>query len=221
MGIVAEPLTALTDYGIALECLIFAGLLWRLSRAEWLWASAFASVSFAAALGGTYHALGEWLTAEPLAGLWQGTLLALAIASFLTLMAEARRLPRYWQWGLLVLATAKLIGLLTVEIQPLSFALGVGDYLLSLGMAGLIQWRKYWSREAGQLRIAPSTSGPKWMLSGVLISGAAAMGLLLPDGGQLSPLVLYHGVQMVALYCIFRSVRAIARCHPGDDSAEK
>lgn len=210
-----EPLAALTDYAIALECLVFAVLLLRL-RSERLWISAFISVSVAACLGGTFHALGEVLTPRWLAGLWQGTLLALAIASFLILLAEAKRLPRYGRWGLLSLGTAKLIGLLFADIQPLSFALGVGDYLFSLVIAGLIQWRK-----DDQLRIPPSTDGPKWMMSGVLISGAAAMGLLLPDFGRLSPLVLYHGVQMIALYCIFRSVTAIARCHAPEYSAEK
>lgn len=41
------------------------------------------------------------------------------------------------------------------------------------------------------------------MIAGMLISGAAALGLLLPNLGRLSPLVFYHGIQMTVLYCIF------------------
>jgi len=75
----AEPITTLTDYGIAIECLIFAGLLLGHRWIGRLWATAFISVSGAAILGGTYHGFAEFLSWEHRYGLWQGMLGALAI----------------------------------------------------------------------------------------------------------------------------------------------
>ncbi len=79
---IAEPVTSLTDYAIALECLLYVGLLLRRGRAGWLWAAAFGSVSAAALSGGTYHGLGEGVSWAGRLCLWRGTLWGLAIASF-------------------------------------------------------------------------------------------------------------------------------------------
>ena len=80
-----EPDVTLTDYGIALECLILCVLLARLRVASpavrrW-WVVLFASIGAGAVLGGTVH--GFFLDEETLGHriLWPATLLALGVTS--------------------------------------------------------------------------------------------------------------------------------------------
>ncbi len=194
---IAEPVTTVTDYVIALECLLLAGLLLRFGWAECSWAAAFVSVGVAAALGGTYHGFAVFLT-EPVNNfIWQGTVLALAIASFLMIVASTGHLHRIWRRVWIMLAAVKLLLLLSWSIGDWSFVARVIDYLSALGVVLLLQ----------------QGSGFTWMASGIVISGIAAGCLIvpLPLAFNLSPVVGYHLVQMVALYCIYRSVRAIAQ----------
>ncbi len=194
---IAEPVTTVTDYVIALECLLLAGLLLRFGWAECCWAAAFVSVGVAAALGGTYHGFAVFL-AEPVNNfIWQGTVLALAIASFLIILAGTWHLPRRWRGIAMMLATLKLALLVNLGTGDWSFIVQVIDYLSALVIVLLLQ----------------QGSGFAWMASGIAISGIAAGFLIVPVplAFSLSPVVGYHLVQMGALYCIYRSVRAIAQ----------
>ena len=193
-----EPVATVTDYLIALECLLFGWLLLHLSWPKRLWAAAFGSVAIAALLGGTYH--GFVSTSEMGRHyIWQGTVLALAIASFLMLVAAAWHTPwhtqRGWRLGWTTLASVKLILLLSLETETWGFAVLVVDYLSALGVALLLQEETV------------------WMASGIALSGVAACFLIIPRPFALivSPLVGYHLIQMVALYCIYRSVSKAAR----------
>ncbi len=210
----AEPITTLTDYAIAIECLIFAGLLLGYRWIGRLWATAFLSVSGAAILGGTYHGFAESLSWEHRYGLWQGMLGALAIASFLMVVATAAPLGRGGRVGLLTLAIAKLALGVALATAPWVFALRVVDYLSALGIVLLVQIGQGVQRRSGLPR--PPT-GAAWMVAGMAISGLAAGVLLMPWPGAigLSPLAGYHLVQMVALYCIYRSIEASLRGRSG------
>ena len=91
---IVEPVTAVTDYVIALECLLFAWLLLRFGWSERLWAAAFSSVAIAALLGGTNHGLRKrpflrWVA------ILSGRVLCwlLPSASFLLVVAAAWRTP--------------------------------------------------------------------------------------------------------------------------------
>lgn len=200
----AEPLTTLTDYAIALECLLLAGLLFVQGGVQRLWAAAFGSVSSAAVLGGVYHGFAHQLSLEQRIWLWQGMGMAVAIASFFTVVAVAVTLPRGKCLALLALATAKLAGAIAVGFTLWGFALRVADYLSALIIVLLVQW----------LQRRQDSNAPAWLLAAIALSGLGAMGLLIPWPGG-SPLVVYHLVQMVALFCIYRSVTALRQAYPG------
>ncbi|PZV08958.1 MAG: hypothetical protein DCF32_03485 [Leptolyngbya sp.] len=193
----AEPITTLTDYAIALECLLLASLLFVQGGVQRLWAAAFGSVSGVALLGGLYHGFGDQLSLLQRIWLWQGMGIAVAIASFFTLVAAAVPLRREVRWTLLALATAKLVGAIAVGFTLWGFALRVTNYLSALIIVLLVQW----------LQRHRHPGAPVWLLGAIALSGLGAVGLLIPWPG-VSPLVVYHLVQMVALFCIYRSVAA-------------
>ncbi|MBD2234528.1 DUF6962 family protein [Phormidium tenue] len=193
----AEPLTTLTDYAIALECLLLAGLLLGQGGVQRLWALAFTSVSGAALLGGIYHGFAHQMSLLQRIWLWQGMGIAVAIASFFTLVAAAVPLRRGERLALLALAAAKLVGAIAAGFTLWGFALRVSDYLSALLIVLLVQW----------LQRRHDSHAPAWMLAAIALSGLGAIGLLIPWPG-VSPLVVYHLVQMVALFCIYRSVAA-------------
>lgn len=209
----AEPMTTLTDYAIALECLLFAGLLFGLGRAGWLWATVFGCVSIAALLGGTYHGWAPVLSWQHLRLLWQGTVIALALASGLMVVAAAVKTPKPWRLVLLALATGKLSLSLVASPTPQAFAVSVIDYASALGIVLLIQSWYSLRQKPGPHLSRPPSPGTVWMIGGILISGLAAGCLIRPwsETLRLSPLAGYHFVQMVALYYIYRSVKALAQ----------
>ncbi|MBD1915689.1 MULTISPECIES: hypothetical protein [Cyanophyceae] len=193
----AEPITTLTDYAIALECLLLAGLLLGQGGVQRLWAAAFGSVSGAAALGGIYHGFAHQMSLAQRIWLWQGMGISVAIASFFTVVAAAMTLRRGRRLALLALATAKLAVAIAVGIALWGFALRVADYLSALIIVLLVQW----------LQHRPDRAAPAWMIAAIALSGLGAIGLLIP-WPRVSPLVVYHLVQMVALFCIYRSATA-------------
>ncbi|MGB3202907.1 MAG: hypothetical protein WBA99_18515 [Nodosilinea sp.] len=197
----AEPMTTLSDYAIALECLLFAGLLLGRGWVERLWAIAFGSVGGAAAFGGTIHGFSAVLIREHHLWLWQGMIIALAIASFSILAAAAVPLRRWVRLGVLALAIVKLALVNDLAVSLWSFAISVADYLSTLIAVFLIQIaQSMGNRQA----LNPE---PLWLGAGLVISGLAASVLVIPRSLlPVDPLVGYHLVQMVALYCIYRSV---------------
>lgn len=202
----ADPMTTLTDYAIALECLLFARLLLNLGWVKRLWAAAFSSVGGAALLGGTYHGFAEFLSGEHRLWLWQGMGLALAIASFFTLVTAASPLRQSGRLVLLALATAKLTLVLMLGTDLLAFALRVADYLSALVIVWLVQLRQVMQHRCPKSELL-------WITVGVTLSGLAASVLTIPRSGwwahPIDPMVGYHLVQMVALYCIYRSASTL------------
>jgi hypothetical protein len=122
------------------------------------------------------------------------------LASFLAVVAAAYTLPPSRRLGLLALAVAKLMVVLMLGTTLWAFALRVADYLSALAIVLLVQVGR--SRQHRHLK-----AGPARLAVGIAISGLAATVLVLPWLGSLSmsPMAGYHLVQMVALYCIYRS----------------
>lgn len=208
---IAEPIASLTDYGIALECFLFARLLTQKGRHGWLWAAAFGSVSIAALSGGTYHGFVDGLSLAERWLLWRVTVWALAIASFFIILAAASKTPRTWRIGLLTAAAVQIALSLRLGGGAAAFAVSAADYLSALGIALIVQgWRSQQQRRV--LAAERSETGFVWIASGLALSGVAITILILPWPYALSvsPLAGYHLMQMVALYCIYRSARADA-----------
>jgi hypothetical protein len=195
----AEPATTLTDYAMAVEMLLFGVLLLRFGWVERFWAAAFACVGIAAVLGGTFHGLAEQLSHSQQLGFWQGTIIALAWASFWPLMAVAWPCKGGMRFSVIVLGVSKLVCALALMDYTWGFSVRVADYLSTLGIVVLCY----------SLQENRTSSGLAWMVAGVIISLVAALILASPDLPWIpvSSAAIYHLVQMVALYSLYQGIR--------------
>jgi hypothetical protein len=204
-----EPGTTLTDYLLALECAWFVWALTRRSGPSFLRAAfmtLFASVAVAAIIGGTVH--GFFPAAESPANrvLWAATMLSIgvtaaamfAVGTWLGLGAEAtRKLPPILGLGLSAYAVVVLF-------VSRDFVVAIVAYLpavLFLLTVFLRDWLRHRNRGAA--------AG----ILGVMMALVAALAQQLGIG--LHPLyfdhnAVYHVLQAVALYLLFRSALALA-----------
>jgi hypothetical protein len=79
-----DPVTALTDYALAIAGLVFAFLMGRslgpANRvAGWFWCGAFAAAAVAAALGGTFHGFATALGLATRRVLWNTTMFSMGV----------------------------------------------------------------------------------------------------------------------------------------------
>lgn len=204
-----EPDVALTDYALAMECAIFAWLLWRRGSGErpgaargW-WVLFFAAAAAAPLLGGTVH--GFFLEAPGLAGvvLWRLSLLAIGVAAVAAwALGAGLLLPPRAACRVVVLAAAALAAYAAVVLfVEDAFWVAIAHYLPAalLLLVGL-------SWVAVRERSAPATLGA----SGVALMFVAAA--LQQLRVALHPVyfnhnALYHAVQAVALALLFLGVR--------------
>ncbi|MBE9181711.1 hypothetical protein IQ268_24400 [Oculatella sp. LEGE 06141] len=207
--IIAEPLTTLTDYAIAVEATIFAIMLNQSRQTSVrLWAAAFAGVAIAALLGGTLHGFVPHMELGTRILLWKGTLYLLGLTSFLLLAGTViSSVPHRWHRWMLPIVGLKSFGYLGLATVRSNFAYVVADYLSALVIVLLLQLR------AARRHRAP---GAPWILAGVLVSGVAVAvlrsRLALPF--MIRSVDLYHVVQMVALYLLYRGVRQLRDVEP-------
>ncbi|GAB4138570.1 MAG: hypothetical protein Fur0046_13150 [Cyanobacteria bacterium J069] len=204
-----EPITALTDYAIALECLIFALLLAKqASRAEGcsaaaLWAIAFGSTAVAAGLGGTLHGFISSLPMPWAASLWRTMLLAIGLASFAMLMGTSVGTQPHRGQGLLRLVALGKLAAYGLWAWRADYFIGaIADYLLSMLLVVLLLQR-----------VIPQAAATRWILGGVFLAVAAALvqGMQLALQPWLTPNDLYHLVQMLSLYGFFRGATQLSR----------
>jgi len=203
-----EPGTTLTDYLLALECAWFVWALARRSPPGFVrsaFIALFSSVAAAAVLGGTVH--GFWPDDEGLAGriLWVATMLAIgvtaaamfAIGTRLGLGARStRKLPPILALGLAVYAVVVLF-------VSREFVVAIVAYLAA-ALLLLAVFLRDWLRHRG----AGAAAG----ILGVLLALLAALAQQLGVG--LHPVyfdhnAVYHVIQAVALYLLFRSASAM------------
>ncbi len=201
---ITEPMTMLTDYLLAgwtgylgyrlLQC--GSG---QMPRARRWWGWAFICSALAALSGGSYHGLALVLPQEILFSLWKMTLYAVGLAGFCLLIGTALAILKYpaRKW-LCIGAALKLVVYAIWMVWHESFLYVVLDYLPSLMVVLLLfSWRFFRHGE----------SAGAWVASGILVSFIAA-------GIQQSGIALhrhfnhndlYHLVQMVAFYFLFRA----------------
>lgn len=208
--IISEPVTTLTDYAIAGEALIFAGLLLKPNRKSFLhppvlfWAAAFVGVAIAACCGGTYHGFGLSLSMDVKWGLWRGMIYALSFTSGCMLAAAVSDLPRgaqAWGWGAIALKSA--IYLSWTVLHP-NFIYIIVDYLSAMILILALQLRTT-NQQANE------QNSSSWIIAGVLGSLVAAgvQGIGFKGAKYFNQNDLYHLVQMVALYFFYRGACAI------------
>jgi hypothetical protein len=201
-----EPITMLTDYGMAVEAGLFAWLLLKVKQGEphryaVLWSLAFGCVALAAVLGGTLHGFLDYLEAPWGQRLWQSMIYVLSIASSLMLLATvtvttAKRWRRWCEMAVVV----KFGIYLHWAIGCQDYLCVVIDYLSAMGLLLLFESYARWDQPCW---------GISWRVTGVVVS-CLAVGVQGSEW-RLDPLLnhndLYHLIQMVGLWLFYQGVR--------------
>jgi hypothetical protein len=204
---VTEPDVTLTDYGLALECAVFALLVYRKATAQpqlrtWF-ALFFASIGVAALAGGTVHGFFLESRTTGYRVLWPTAMIALGGAALSTWAIGARiqfssRVARLITLGA-ILVYVVYCALVLFVTQ--SFALAVGHYLPGVCFLVVVCSLAYQRSRARPVGLA---------LFGLLLT-LAASGLQQARLGfhpvYFNHNALYHVLEAVALYLIFCGAR--------------
>ena len=209
-----RPAVSLTDFALALECSVFAVLLARRTATDQLlrkwFAVFFTSIAAASLLGGITHGFFEYSTSPVRGVLWTATLLSILVTSFATwsiaailqLEPPASRLVRGF-----ALAQILVLSIVVLFISR-EFVIAIVAYLpatVFLLIAFVLAYRR--GRE-------PALA---WGVAGLALTfvGAAVQQLKVAvHPVYLDHNTLYHVIQFVALWMIYRSARWIVSAQP-------
>jgi len=209
-----RPAVSLTDYAIAVECAVFAVLLARQAAADqvlrkWL-VLFFVSIAAASLLGGTMHGFFEYSTSPIRTILWIATLMAILVTSFATWSIAAiiqlqsrasRRVQGFALAQILVLSVVVLFISREFVIAIVAYLPATLFLLIALSLA-------YRRRRESALA---------WGVAGLVLTflGAAVQQLRIAvHPVYLDHNALYHVIQFVALWMIYRSARWISAAQP-------
>lgn len=209
-----DPAVALTDWALAAECALFAGLLLRDApgnrELQHWFALLFASLCAASLLGGMVHGLFADESSRAHALLWPAVLLAIGSASLagwmlaahLLLPPGARRVIRWLAWTQL----AVLAWVVARVSQQFWIAIAIYLPATSLLLVGFA--RAWWRSRTPQLG---------WGTLGLVLTFLAAA--LQQRRIGLHPVyfdhnALYHGIQGIGLLGIFLAARDLVRAKP-------
>jgi hypothetical protein len=199
----AEPDAALTDFGVAVEAAILAGLIARRGRAaarRW-WTFFFGALAIGALLGGIEHGFFPDGVSLPSVILWRLTLLALGLTALAAWGAGTTALARPTTWipvGATGLFVAYALAVLFVTDQ---FGLAMAHYLPAalflLAMLAHCWWR------AGA---RPAAVGVLGLV--ILLAGSWVQWRRIP----LHPVYFTHNaldhlIEAVALLLLYRAAR--------------
>jgi len=195
---ITEPTTLLTDYLLAIECLILGVLLYKRSKNETpilLWSISFFAIGLAAAAGGTYHGFVQSLSVPLSSALWKITLYSIGISTFCMLSGMIlAALKGKVKTVFLILAAIQFLGFAILITRTYEYKYVIHDYVPA--MAVILALCIYRLNKPYAI----------WIIAGILISFAAA-------GIQLSGFTihknfnhndLYHVIQMIAMYLLYK-----------------
>lgn len=208
---IAEPDVTLTDYGLALECALFAVLLARLRDGagpvrRWFLVF-FAALSVAALAGGTVHGFFYDETTQAYQLIWNATLVAVGVVALSAWMIGSRfdfaqSSGRLLRWaGVALFVAYCLVVLLVID----SFTVAIIHYLPAV-LVLLYAFARSYRR-----------SRRPYLLNGLIgLSLTLVAAGVQQLGIPLHPVyfdhnALYHLVQAVALLILFLSARQIIR----------
>ncbi len=209
-----RPAVSLTDYALALECTAFVLLLARLSASDGVlrrWFMVFfASITAASLLGGTMHGFFEYSTSPVRGFLWTATLLSILVTSFATwvIAATLELEPPGSRWVQRFALAQVLVLSLVVLLVSKQFLIAIVAYLPATVFLLVSFWLAYRRRRAAALG---------WGIVGLVLTflGAAVQQLRV----AVHPVyfdhnALYHVIQFVALWMIYRAARWLSTVHP-------
>ena len=209
-----RPAVSLTDFALAIECAAFTVMLTPPPATDpvlrrWF-VVFFASVAAASLLGGTMHGFFEYSTSPLRTVLWVGTLLSILVTSFTVwsiaaLLQLQQRASQYVRW----FAGAQMIVLsIVVLFVTREFVIAIVAYLpaaLFLFVAMILTYRRRRDRA-----LASGVAGLALVFIGAAVqqSGVALHPVYLDHN------TLYHVLQGVALWLIYRAARWISIAQP-------
>lgn len=209
-----EPAVTLTDYGLAVECAVFAALLMRRDpsdRTQRFWFVVFfGSIGAASLLGGTVHGFFPDTAGIGHSVLWSATLLAILVTSLATWMIGAVLLLNERGATLvrhLAIAQLAIFSFVVLFVRR-EFFIAIIAYLpatLFLLIALIVAYR---SRRLRQLR---------WGITGLILTFVAAAIQQLHIGVHpyyFDHNALYHVIQAAALWMIFLGAMSIVSAQP-------
>ena len=200
---VTEPVTMMTDYGLAVLCAFYAWRLWKAADSTAQisvgnWAAGMACLAVASLLGGTFHGLSMLLEPTLLRQLWKGTVYAVGLASF------------FWFAGVLRASVNALLYRWLVIVPLLQLAvfgwwMGTHDNFLFViydygSMNVVLLALQLYGWYTLRIQSAP------WLVGGVAVSVLAAA---VQAGGfsfhrHFNHNDLYHVIQMGGMYLFYR-----------------
>jgi hypothetical protein len=192
-----EPMTVATDYLLAIFAIAFAV---RLARHNAMWAAAFAFTALGAILGGTFHGFAPAMDGSMASLLWKATLVSIGLASF-SLLGGSDGKP------LLAVATVKFLAYVAIVVRDDDFKWVIVDYGLTLLIVGVV-----FALRGGV--------AARWMWGSIVasIAGALIQQQRLALHQHFNHNDLYHLVQIVALWLLYRAGRTSAALHFGSRS---
>jgi len=213
--ILIEPDVALTDFGLAAECALFAGWLqWGALRDSSLrrwFVALFAALGIAALLGGITHGFFPDARSDASRVVWIATLVAIGIAALSSWAIGAHVLVVKTAARWFVMAAALLFALNVAVVLYISqsFLVAIIFYAPAIVFALIAFVLAY--RSSGSTALLPAIAGIVLSLIAAVIqqtqTGIVALGL--------SHNALYHLVQAVGLLLIFLTARSLARAAGG------
>ncbi|HEX9639222.1 MAG TPA: hypothetical protein VGB99_16935 [Acidobacteriota bacterium] len=209
-----EPVTALTDYVLALQCALFGFLLLRAARrppqrARRLWGFSFLATALAAAGGGSYHLLTTSRASAAGQALWIATILAIGLGAALLLCGSiVAAAPPRWRTALLGAVGLKYALYAVWIVADPEYRFVILDYAIAMIAVLALQ------------PLAPSAASA-WIGSGILLSFAA--GAVQVSGFSLHRHFnnndLYHVMQMAAMVLLFIAGRRLEDRRPPESRA--
>lgn len=202
----AEPITTFTDYILGLESVFLAVLLFRQYLAGGqisvgLWAAGFLATATAALAGGTYHGF-PGIDIPFRSVLWKCTLYSAGVTSLCLFSAATISAFRgSVRQVLLGLCLAEFLIYCAWMVNHSEFKYAIYDYAPAMFGILLIQWT--------QVNV-PSTGAP-WIIAGLVVSfvGAGIQQSGVRIGKHLGYNDLYHMIQMVAMFLLYRGGSAL------------
>ena len=205
---IAEPDVALTDYGLFFESCLFCFWIHRRNRSHPLtrwFLLLFSSIALAAALGGTVHG---FLT-DPHSGVrivvWYGTMILLGVTGLSEFGIAAHLLlpPRAARFLILAAVGMFALYLCAVLFWSAEFRIAILDYVVGLVFLCIAFVCTY--LRTGVPSVALGAAG---LLVSVLASRLQQAHVSLHPR-YFNHNALYHVLQAVALFFIYRSARAL------------
>lgn len=202
-----EPMTLATDWLLGAQCIWLARRLWRHRQGSGTrcWSVAFMATASAAIVGGAHHGFLPWLGTTPAGVLWKITLLSIGLAAFAATVGTVTSVTRgVWLTRVRAVAVLQLLAYSVAVLLTDRFLLAVVDYSIAFLFVLAIHLDRWLRR---------GDAAARWVVAAVLVSfGAAGIQVAgLAPHPSFNHNDLYHVVQMLGMWLLYRGVRPEAK----------